>query len=276
MASVARSYLFVPGNRPERFDKARSSGADAVIVDLEDAVPAAEKSKARAAVADCIQPSQPVVLRINGVDTDWFRDDVTCCRMPGIQAVMLPKTESVAHLRRVEELLGRTVPILPIIESAQGFWNALEIARDRAVHRLVFGALDFQLDVGIPGEDEALLYFRSQLVLISRLAGIQAPVDGINTVIDDTEQLRADTQRARRLGFGGKLCIHPRQIGPVNECFLPTSEEIAWARQVVEAASISSGSATVVNGQMVDRPVFLQAERILKESERRPPESGLS
>src|SRR5579864_3172532 len=104
-----RSYLFVPGNRPDRFAKACASGAHAVIVDLEDAVPETEKSNARAAVEAWVNPAQPVVLRINGVDTDWFRDDVTCCRMPGVQAVMLPKTESVEHLRRVEELLGQTI-----------------------------------------------------------------------------------------------------------------------------------------------------------------------
>lgn len=267
MEPVARSYLFVPGNRPDRFSKAFASGADAVIVDLEDAVPPGEKTQARATVASCINPSQPVVIRINGVDTDWFRDDVTCCRLPGVQAVMLPKTENVGHLRRVEELLGRTVPILPLIETAQGFWNALEIARDRSVRRLVFGTLDFQLDVGISGDDEALLYFRSQLVLISRLAGIQAPVDGINTAIDDAARLRADTTRARRMGFGGKLCIHPRQIAPVNECFRPAPEEVAWARRVLEAAAASSGGAIAVDGWMIDRPVVLKAERIIRESE---------
>ena len=104
--AVARSYLFVPGNRPDRFDKACAAGAGAVIIDLEDAVPPAEKSKARMAVEAWVNPSHPVVLRINGVTTDWFRDDVTCARMPGIQAIMLPKTETLAHLRYLE-LRGR-------------------------------------------------------------------------------------------------------------------------------------------------------------------------
>ena len=266
MQTIARSYLFVPGNRPDRFAKAHASGAHAVIIDLEDAIPAAEKSKARSAVEAWVSPAQPVVLRINGVDSDWFRDDVTCCRMPGVQAVMLPKTESVAHLRRVEEWLGQSVAILPLIETAQGFSNALEIARDRSVRCLVFGSLDFQLDVGIPGDDEELLYFRSQLVLVSRLAGIQAPVDGITTAIDDPARLRTDALRARRLGFGGKLCIHPKQIGPVNESFRPDAEEIAWARRVVEAASATRAGALAVDGGMVDRPIVLKAQRILKEA----------
>ncbi|MBZ5576986.1 MAG: CoA ester lyase [Acidobacteriia bacterium] len=268
MEPIARSYLFVPGNRRDRFDKAYASGADVVIIDLEDAVPPPEKSRARTEVEAWADPARPVVLRINGVDTDWFRDDVTCCRMPGIQAVMLPKTESVAHLRRVEELLGQSARILPLIETARGFENAQEIARDRAVERLVFGSLDFQLDLGIHGDQEELLYFRSQLVLVSRLAGIHAPVDGINTAIDDADQLRADTRRARRLGFGGKLCIHPKQIGPVNECFLPTAEQVEWAKRVVAGAATAQGSAIAVDGRMIDRPVILQAEGILKEAAR--------
>jgi citrate lyase subunit beta/citryl-CoA lyase len=268
LEAIPRSYLFVPGNRPDRFAKALASGAHAVIVDLEDAVPAAEKTAARSAVAAALDLRQPVIVRINGVDTDWFRNDVTMCRMPGVAAIMLPKTEGVEHLRRVEELLGGSLPILPLIETAHGFANALEIAKDRAVRRLVFGAIDFQLDLGIKGDTEELLFFRSQLVLVSRLAGIAAPVDGINTEIDDPEKLRAATLRARRLGFGGKLCIHPRQIPYVNQCFRPTPEEIAWARRVVEVAEAASGAAVADGGQMIDRPVILQAERILREAER--------
>src|SRR6516164_7103375 len=102
MASVAHSYLFVPGNRPDRFAKAQASGADAVIIDLEDAVPAAEKSNARAAIEAWVNPAQPAIVRINGVATDWFRDDITCCRIPGVQAVMLAKTERAEQLRKVE------------------------------------------------------------------------------------------------------------------------------------------------------------------------------
>ena len=268
MELAARSYLFVPGNRPERFDKAWASGADAVIVDLEDAVPPAEKSQARSAVESWVKPAKPVIVRINGADTEWFRDDLTCCRMPGVQSIMLPKTEGVPHLKRVEVLLGESMPILPLIETAQGFAKAQEIARHPAVSRLVFGALDFQLDAGIPGEGEALLYFRSQLVLLSRLAGLQPPVDGITAAIDDADLLRAETRRARQLGFGGKLCIHPKQIASVNECFLPTPEEIAWARRVVEAAAAAGGGAVALDGKMVDRPIVLKAERILQEAER--------
>jgi len=263
---AARSYLFVPGNRPDRFAKACAAGADAVIIDLEDAVPAGEKIAARDAVMKWVHPEQPVVVRINSAETDWFREDITVSRAPGVAAVMLPKTEGVEHLRRVEEVLGRRVPILALIETARGFSNALEIARDEAVHRLVFGALDFQLDLGIEGDTDELLYFRSQLVLFSRLAGIVPPVDGINTEIDDGERIRASTLRARRLGFGGKLCIHPKQIPHVNACFQPSAEEIAWAKGVLEAAAAANGAAVATQGQMIDRPVMLIAERILRQA----------
>jgi citrate lyase subunit beta / citryl-CoA lyase len=266
---VPRSYLFVPGNRPERFAKACSAGADAVIVDLEDAVPVAEKATARAALAAWLSPTQPVLVRINGAETEWFHGDVELCKAPGVAAVMLPKTERIDHLRRVEEQLGDAVPILPLIETAQGLWSALEIAQVHTVERLVFGSIDFQLDLGMQADEEELLYFRSGLVLVSRVAGIEAPVDGVSTAIDDPEQLRADTLRARRLGFGGKLCIHPKQISHVNECFRPTPDEVVWARRVLEAVSASNGAAVAVDGKMVDRPVILKAQEILKESERR-------
>ena len=264
MESIARSYLFVPGNRPDRFAKACASGADAVIIDLEDAVPITDKAAARAEVAAWLNPAQPVVVRVNGAETEWFADDMAVCRMPGVAAVMLPKTESIEQVRRLEEAL-----LLPLIETAQGFWNALEIARAGNVQRLVFGALDFQLDLGIHEDEDELLYFRSKLVLVSRVAGIGSPVDGITAAIDDPEQLRADTLRARRLGFGGKLCIHPKQIPHVNECFRPTPDDVAWAKRVLEAVAAAKGAAVALDGEMVDRPVVLKAEEILKESERR-------
>jgi citrate lyase subunit beta/citryl-CoA lyase len=153
-----------------------------------------------------------------------------------------------------------------MIETARGFSNALEIARHPRVARLVFGALDFQLDLGIQGDTDELLYFRSQLVLVSRLAEIEPPVDGINTEWNDPDQLRAATLRSIRLGFGAKLCIHPKQIGPVSACFRPTAEEIAWANRIVEAAAASKGAAVAVGGELVDRPIILQAERILKQA----------
>lgn len=269
-ARPPRSYLFVPGDRPDRFGKACTAGADAVIVDLEDAVSPGEKVVARAALAAWLSPAQPVLVRINGADTEWFRDDLALCSAAGIAGIVVPKAEKVDDVLTVAAHAGAATKILPLIESARGFTNALALAQAPPVQRLLFGNIDFGLDLGISGDAEELLYFRSQLVLVSRLAGIAAPVDGVNTAIDDPAGLRADTLRARRLGFGGKLCIHPKQVGPVNECFRPSAAEVLWAKRVLEAASTANNAAVALDGNMVDRPVILRAQAIVDEWENPP------
>jgi citrate lyase subunit beta/citryl-CoA lyase len=267
-ASTIRSYLYVPGNRPDRFDKACAAGADAVIVDLEDAVPAAEKADARMAVSQWLSAKQPVLVRINAMDTPWFSDDVELCSQPGVAGMILSKAEHVDDAR-LQARMSETRPVLPLIETARGFADALALARTKFVQRLIFGTIDFQIDLGIQGEGEELLYFRSQLVLMSRLAGIQSPVDGVVTAIDDVERIRSETQRARRLGFGAKLVIHPRQLAAIHAGFGPSDEDIAWAKRVLAAATASKGAAVAVDGKMVDRPVIQQAEEIIAESARR-------
>ncbi len=260
---LPRSYLFVPGNRPQRFDKACAAGADAVIVDLEDAVPPVEKASARAAVAAWLSPARPVAVRINGATTPWFADDVAMCRAAKVATVLLPKAEHAEELARLAAELGAPVALLPLIESAAGMWNVLALAHAPQVQRLVFGSIDFQLDLGIRGDDAELLPHRSQLVLVSRVAGIASPVDGVTVTFDDLGQVRADALRAQRLGFGGKLCVHPVQVAEVNACFTPTGDEIAWARRVLDAATQAEGAAVAVDGRMVDRPVIETARRIL-------------
>lgn len=261
---LARSYLFVPADRPERFGKALSCGADAVIVDLEDAVAPQAKEAARETLRHWLTTAQAgIVLRINGIDSPWFEADLTLCRHPRIAAVMLPKAERAQDLAR----LGRTTgdkPLLPLIETAAGFAAMGELTRIPEVHRLVFGSVDFQLDLGIQGDDDALLYFRSCIVLASKLAQLAAPVDGVSTAIDDVRVLKHDTARAHRMGFGAKLCIHPRQVDAVNRGFSPSATEVEWARRVLEAAEPSRGSATTVDGRMVDRPVILRAQAVLQ------------
>jgi citrate lyase subunit beta / citryl-CoA lyase len=258
-----RSYLFVPGNRPDRFAKACAAGADAVVLDLEDSVAAGDKSKAREAVAAWLTGAQPVLVRVNTSESEWFRDDLSLGRKPGIAGVLLPKAERVEEIRLVAENFGAAVPILPQIETARGFRNAPALTGAKPVQRLLFGSIDFQLDLGMAAEEEELLYFRSLIVLESRLAGILSPVDGVTTDINSPERVRADTLRARRLGFGAKMCIHPKQVPVVNECFTPSAEEEAWARRVVEASAAARGAATSVDGKMVDRPVLARAEVIL-------------
>ena len=261
MLQPARSLLFVPGSRPDRFEKALAAGANAVIIDLEDAVAPADKERAREDVSAWLAPHRAVMVRINGADTAWFRDDLALCCRPGVAAVMLPKAERAEDVAAVRGAGAATV--LPLIESAAGMAALTAIAAAPGVQRLVFGSIDFQVDLGMRDalEDE-LLFFRSQLVLTSRLAGLQAPVDGVSTAIDDADQLRDDVLRARRLGFGGKLCIHPRQVASVNRHFAPSAAERAWAQRVLEAAAASGGAAIAVDGKMVDKPVILRAQAI--------------
>ena len=258
-----RSYLFVPGSRPDRFAKACAAGADAVVIDLEDSVAAADKNTAREAVAAWLTPSQPVFVRVNVANSEWFLGDLKLGGKPGIAGVLLPKAERVEDIRTVAGHFSSTTPILLQIETAQGFANAPTMACAEGVQRLLFGSIDFQLDLGMAAEEDELLFFRSQIVLVSRVAGIQSPVDGVTTDINSPERVRDDTLRARRLGFGGKMCIHPKQVPVVNECFVPTAEEEAWAKRVVEASVASHGGATSVDGKMVDRPVLARAEVIL-------------
>lgn len=173
---------------------------------------------------------------------------------------MLPKAERVADLD-----CGNNV-VLPLVETAAGIDTVHELARAPCVQRLVFGSIDLQLDLGIAGDGEELLLFRSQLVLASRLAGLAPPVDGVNTTIDDAEQLQADTRRARRLGFGAKLCIYPKQVDVINTGFSPSEEEMSWARRVRGAAAQAGGAVAAVDGKMIDRPVILRAEALLRQA----------
>jgi citrate lyase subunit beta/citryl-CoA lyase len=264
MSLPARSLLFVPADRPDRFDKAWASGAQAVIVDLEDAVPPARKAQARAALASWLAAERPVTVRVNAAGTPWFEEDLALARLPGVAALMLPKAEQVDTLRAVAEL-GR--PLLPLIESALGLANVQALARVPGVQRLAFGAIDFQLDLGL-ADDVDLWPYRSQLVLASRVAALAAPIDGVSTAIDDAAALVAEVQRARREGFGGKLCIHPKQLAPVQAGFAPSAQDLAWAERVLEAAGRSEGAAVALDGRMIDRPVILRAQAFVDEAER--------
>jgi citrate lyase subunit beta/citryl-CoA lyase len=265
---LPRAYLFVPADRPERFAKARASGADAVIVDLEDAVAPEAKASARDALATALDASAPLVVRINAAGTPWFEDDLELCRHPGVAAVMLPKAEGIDAVCTVVEITYKDV--LPIIESARGLREIHSIASVPGVIRLAFGSVDLALDLGIDcapdGAESELLAFRSQVVLASRLAGLAAPVDGVSTAIEDLQRLQADTERSRRLGFGAKLCIHPKQLAIVQAVFTPTPERLDWARRVCKAFETAGGSAVAVDSQMVDLPVYQRAQVVLRDA----------
>jgi citrate lyase subunit beta / citryl-CoA lyase len=250
--------LFVPATRPDRFAKAAQSGADAVIIDLEDAVSAVEKVKARAALTRDILPDCPVLFRINAVATQWFKDDAAALAKLGINCVMLAKTEGINDIAQVRAIAPH-IQIIALIESAKGLANARAIAAAGAV-RLAFGSLDYCVDLGCAHEREALLSARSELVLASRLAAIAPPIDGVTAQVEDEAALKNDAAHAAALGFSGKLCIHPTQVAPVKLAFAPSTQEIAWAERIL--ASSQDGVA-LVDGMMVDAPVRLRAQAIL-------------
>lgn len=266
---LPRSYLFVPGNRPERFAKAHGSGADAVIVDLEDAVAEEEKDRARLLLVEYLNAGGSATVRINATQTRWFDDDARECRRNGVVAVVLPKAESSEDIAKLTKFLQPGVQVLPLIETARGMANVAEIAATPRVQRLIFGTVDFRTELGIEGDDEELLLYRSQLVLASRVAGIHAPVDGVTVAISDVEEVRRASERSRRLGFGAKLCIHPAQVEEVNRSFRPTATQIQWATKVMELAKTNSG-AFKLDGEMVDAPVISRAVDFLKRAGHSP------
>jgi len=273
----ARSFLFVPGIRPERFAKALASGADAVVLDLEDSVPANAKQAAREAARDAWAELRgagvALVVRINAPEGAWGADDIEwLARLGRPAAVMVPKVESADALDRVTAALPG-IALLPLIESAAGYATLPEIAAAAGVSRLVIGHIDFMADTGIQcsaGEPE-LASLRFAVAMATRLNRLAPAVDGVTVAIDDEAKLREDTARALRFGFGAKLCIHPRQVAIVHDVMAPSADDIDWAQRVIAADAAAGGAATQVDGRMVDLPVVLQARRTLARA--RLPES---
>lgn len=263
-----RTYLFVPGNRPERFAKALASGADAVVLDLEDAVAAAAKPAARDAVAQWAAQAPDaerarIVLRINEPASACFGDDLRLLREARLPAAMLPKAEHDEPLADVRAT-APGVQLLPLVETARGLAHCERLAAADGVVRLVFGTLDFALDLALDldADNEPLAQAAARLALASCLAGRLPPVAGVTPQIDDEARLLADLAWWHRRGFGAKLCIHPRQVAPVHAALTPDAAALAWAQRVLAAEAASPGAAQL-DGRMVDRPVVLQAQRTL-------------
>ena len=264
--SLPRSYLFVPGDRPERFDKALASGADRVVLDLEDAVAPEAKEAARAAVGARLRSAEGAdrerfVVRINDESTVWFQADLEMLLAGGARAVLLPKAERAATVARVRSVCPQ-IEVLALIETARGVLRADAIAEAPGVSRLVFGTIDFALDLNLSGDPAGFDAPASRLALVSRAAGLPAPVAGVTTEITDEAALLADLARARAHGFDAKLCIHPRQVAAVHAALLPSAAELEWARRVIAAARGGAG-AVQVDGRMLDRPVVERARALL-------------
>lgn len=270
--AVARSLLFVPADRPERYAKALSSAAHAVIIDLEDAVAPTQREAARTVLQRAWQGIDPaqrgrVAVRINGTGTPWHAGDVALVHAlaaSGLGGVVVPKAERAAPLAALAGACPG-VALLPLIESAEGAARLDEIAAAPQVLRLAFGHIDLQADLGMAcGVDEAeLAPLRWAIALASRRAGLASPVDGVTTATGDAALLAADTARARRFGFGAKLCIHPAQIAGVHAAYAPSAEQRDWAQRVLAAAQAAQGGVCVVEGRMVDAPVIALARQTL-------------
>ena len=276
-----RSFLFAPGNHPRRVEKALTLDADAVILDLEDAVAIAEKPATReAVVAAYARPRTGLLyVRVNAADTEFCYGDFTAIVRPGLDGVILPKVESAAPLQTIDWLLGNLerergiaaggIDLIPIIETAKGVRDIDAIlCGGTRVKRCAFGAGDFTLDVNMiwSRAESELAYARARAVTASRAAGIEAPLDTVWVDLQDEEGLEASTRQALALGFQGKMCIHPNQVGVVNRVFTPSNAEIDFAERVVAAFAQAEkeGSAAIqLDGKFIDYPIVYRAQRTL-------------
>ncbi|MEV0075333.1 CoA ester lyase [Nocardia neocaledoniensis] len=272
---VASTLLFVPADRPERFTKAAAANPGLVVLDLEDAVAPAAKATARANAVAWIEAGHDCAVRVNAAGTDWHADDLAALA-PLRCAIMLPKadievldgvvatiTEARASSPYRPKAGGSRPLLIALVETASGVLHSAAIAARAGVDRLAVGTFDLAAELGVdPVDREALAGTRQALVLASAAAGLPGPIDGVTGIVDDADLVAGDARYGKRLGFTGKLCIHPRQLDPVATAFRPTEAERAWARKIVAAVTDSSGVA-VVDGAMVDKPVLDRARRIL-------------
>jgi citrate lyase subunit beta/citryl-CoA lyase len=262
---TAVTALFVPGDRPDRYGKAAASGADVVIIDLEDAVAPAAKDAARAAAVSALASGElSALVRVNGAGSSWLADDLaaltelTSRAGQTLAGVMVPKAADPAGVAAVADSVR--APVVCLVESALGVARASDLAAVPGVVRLAFGALDFAFDVGSDVDAITGQVARAEVVIASRAAGLPGPWESPSTDLADLARVEATSRNARLLGFGGRLCIHPAQLAPVRAGFAPTPAEVEWARGVVGAGA----GVERVGNQMVDRPVLERARRILR------------
>jgi citrate lyase subunit beta/citryl-CoA lyase len=280
---LLRSFLFAPGNHPRRVEKALTLDADAVILDLEDAVATAEKPATRTAIAAALTRPRTGLLyvRVNAADTEFCCGDLVEVVRPGLDGIILPKVESPATLTTIDWVLlqlerefglsERSIDLIPIIETARGLTQLDAIlAAGTRVKRIAFGAGDFTLDVNMQWKrDEAeLAYARARIVTASRAAGLEAPLDTVWVDLQDAEGLEASARAALAYGFQGKMCIHPNQVTVVNRVFTPSEDEIAFAERVVAAfaKAEAEGVASIqLDGKFIDYPIVYRAQRLLEK-----------
>jgi len=259
---VNRSYLFAPGHNAKLLHKVFTAGADAVILDLEDAVPEDAKDRARAMVVETIQ-DRTALVRVNAPRTALCAADVDAVA-PHAAAIRIPKCESADDVAWVAAR-APGVPLVPAIETARGVLAAQEIAAAPGVAHLSIGGLDLLRDLYAGDGGLPMLYVRSHLVVVSRALGLPPPVDSVYPLIDDDAGLRAEAEFVRSLGFAAKSAIHPRQIPILHEVFAPSARDLEWAREVLAAFEAAGRGATrLADGEFVDLPVAQRAQRLLE------------
>ncbi|MCS6768420.1 MAG: CoA ester lyase [Candidatus Nitrosocaldus sp.] len=278
---LLRTLLFVPGNNPRFIEKAKGLRADIICLDLEDSVPMSEKDKARALVRDALSArreyASELYVRVNSPESGLMDDDVRSMVAEGLDGIVIPKVNAQEEVARIASMLdgleekyaiGKRIELMPSIESARGVVNAYHIASasDR-VSALVFGVFDFMHDMGLEYSADAIgySYARAKVPVDARAAGVHA-IDGIWQDVDDIDGLIRDATIGMRLGYKGKSIIHPKQIEPVHRVFVPSREEVEWARKVVEALeeSISHGRGAIrLEGKMVDAVHYKRAKALL-------------
>lgn len=261
-----RSLLFTPANRPDRFERALASGADAVCLDLEDAVAPPDKARARTSAVDFLagRPAGgiPVGVRLNGRTTPWFTDDLRAAANARADFFMVPKTAGAQELTMMQRALGDARPLWPLVETPEGLMRCWEIADAPGVAGVLFGAFDFSAEVGCDMSWEPLLFARSQIAAACARAGIQA-LDAPPALVGEPEVLAAETDRARRLGFTGRAAIHPDQIAAIHSAYTPSPEDLARAQAVIEAFDAANGGPALLNGRLIELPVARAARRIV-------------
>tara|TARA_R110002124_G_scaffold104370_13_gene254366 strand:+ start:21125 stop:22015 length:891 start_codon:yes stop_codon:yes gene_type:complete len=258
--------LFVPANRPERFEKAVRAGCGAIIADLEDAVADDEKQTAREMLVRALQSTLfpiPVIVRINGIESDHFEQDIQALADLPVATVMLPKAEDGPHLETLRQQLKSDTGLIGLVETPKGIAEARVLALQ--CDRLAFGSIDFASSIRAEHTRDALHAARSELVLASALAGIPQPLDGVTVEVDAADTIEDDARYSASLGFGGKLLIHPAQVVPGRSGFAPAREAVEKARQMLAS---TGGNAGRFEGRMVDKPVILQAQRMIQIFER--------
>jgi citrate lyase subunit beta / citryl-CoA lyase len=267
--ALNRSWLYVPGNRLELVPKALASGADAVVLDLEDAVPEEEKEAAREAVAELLSgsPAERFWVRVNDAGSERGLADLEAVAAPGLAGVRLPKCERPEDVGGVALLLagrGISVGIHCLVESALGVERAHELAAaDSAVANVSLGEADLAADLGVAETAPVLELARARCVLASRAAGLPSPVQSVYPVLDDEAGLLASCRTGRASGFFGRSAIHPRQVATINEAFTPDEDEVREARVVIDALTAGTGVARLGDGRFVDPAIARRARHTI-------------